>query len=178
MLSPRRRLSYAWLTLLIAVAFLLGYQVAVAPVLENSEQEPLVDIWFIGHFVYGVILAGCWQRITKEPEPAPWRGTWWFYFAVVSMFVWEGAELQMELGHWGIGPQKWMDGIETISNRYLIDPVVGFIGMMACRRWPKMWLPTFAFGIFFEIVQVSAPTSMSIQHWLLASVGTFISSAF
>jgi len=166
----RRWLITAWIVLLFSTAWLLAYQVVSAPILAASGKESLVDLWFVGHFAYGVILAGCWVRIAGERIEDPWAPSAWFYLAVVSMFVWEGIELQMELGHFGLGPKAWMDGIEPISNRFFVDPIVGLVGMAACRRWPRIWLPTFAFGLLFEAAQVTSPTSMSIQEWLIASI--------
>lgn len=172
------RLAAAWIVLVVGVAFLLGYQVGSAPTLADNDKESLVDLWFVGHFVYGVILAGCWWRIVREKADGPWLTSHWFFLAVTSMFVWEALELQMELGHFGPSPKVWMDGVEPIANRFLLDPLVGFVGMMACRRWPRMWSYTFAFGLLFEAVQVASPTSMYIQQQLVAAVSTGTTWAF
>jgi hypothetical protein len=152
---------------------LFAWQLVMAPG-QNffGDKAALIDIWFIGHFVYGVILAGCWRALMREVPGRPWFASDWFLLVMASICIWEAIELPMELGYLGDGARRWMAGVEPPLNRYLIDPIVAVAGALICRRYPKIWLPTFVFGLIFEAAHIASPTAMSIQEWLLAALFT------
>lgn len=150
--------------------FLLAPHQPIIPDLFDTKTTALVDLWVVGHLVFGIILAGGFQRLLRERHPPPWQSSW--LLAVLSgVFVWEAVELAGELGFCGEWAQRWLAGIEFWFNRYLIDPAVALLGCWLWRRFPACFWPVVAFGLVFEAANLLAPTALTIQEWL---VGLFI----
>lgn len=84
------------------------------------------------------------------------------------MCIWEGLELAMELGQFGERVAFWKSGIEYWTNRLVADPFFGVVGCFICHRWPRVFWPALVLSLIWEAVQVSSPTSMSIQEWLFS----------
>lgn len=148
-----------YLTLVLGMLVLLAWQLHEAPDASFfGDKARLIDIWVPGHFVFGIILMGCWERLIQQRR---------LFMVIASICVWEVVEFQMEIGLMGPEPEHWMAGIEPPVNRYLIDPFMGVWGAVTCRRFPKIWLPNFVVGLVFEAANVASPTCMTIQQALL-----------
>ena len=88
------------------------------------------------------------------------------------MCAWEVLELPTELGLLGQRLAHWMAGIESPMNRFAVDPLVGILGVLTCRRFPRIWFPCLTLGLLFEAAHIAAPTAMTIQESLLAFFST------
>lgn len=148
-----------YIALVLGMLVLLTWQLHEAPDASSfGHKARLIDIWILGHFLFGIILMGFWKRLTHQHR---------FLMVVASICVWEAIELTMEIGLFGSGPEDWMAGVEPPMNRYLIDPLIGILGAVTCHLFPKIWLPSFIIGLVFEIANVASPTAMTIQQTLL-----------
>ncbi len=133
------------------------------PYLIGDRTNSMFDIWCLGHFMFGVIVTGLLKHIkairTSQGSLLNW--------VLGVLIVWEASELSIEMGSLGDGVQAWKHGFEHWSNRFVADPLIGLLGFAVYRRWPKIFFPVLVFGIVWEIAQISQPTSITIQDWLI-----------
>lgn len=154
----------AYLALALGMLVLLAWQLHEAPDASSfGHKARLIDIWVPAHFLFGIILMGCWKRLVQQYQ---------LLAVVATICVWETLEFSMEIGLFGPEPRDWMAGVEPPMNRYLIDPLVGILGAITCRRFPKLWLPGLVIGFAFEAANIVSPTSMTIQQALLDFLST------
>lgn len=171
--SPPWAFVYCMLVILMAVAAIVQIRLVPAgliPGLFGDKTSSMFDLWFIGHFMFGVILAGGWQRITCESISDRWWTQKWFLLVTISIVAWELSELLMELGYFGASVVYWKAGVEHWSNRFIADVLMGIVGTWAYRKMPTIFWPVVLLGIIWETIHVLSPTAMSVQERLLQLV--------
>ncbi len=162
---------YVLLVTVMVVAAIIQAQTApttLTPHLFGDKTSSMFDLWFIGHFMFGVILAGGWQRITREQSASRWWTQRWFLLLATSVVLWEVSELLMELGYFGSSIAHWKAGVEHWSNRYIADVGMAVVGSQIYRKWPAIFWPVVLLGVLWEVIHVLSPTAMTLQETVLS----------
>lgn len=131
----------------------------------GDRTNSVVDFWSMAHFINGAIcglLFGVFffKSSTKNL----------LFLALAIAFVWEGAELTMELGYLGEETSAWKRGIEHWINRFFCDPMLYIWGAFIVRNVKnKLLLMIVASMISLAWLQANteAKNSMHIQEKIL-----------
>ena len=161
--------------LAIAMTFLFLTQLILTNGKNSAgSKDHLIDIWCATHFLWGAVLAGFWHGVTGETFKRRWKTSRWLAMTVTCICAWEMVEFPMEIGVFGPAIKQWMDGVEPLPNRFLVDPVFTFLGAMACRQDRRIYKPALVLTATWATFNLLAPTAMSVQGQIL----TFVSSVF
>ena len=133
------------------------------PLLIGDKAEAAFDLWSIQHFCAGILLGSVILR--SMPRPILPREF------ILSIFLfalfWEAAELAMETGLFGMLIADWKGGFEHWSNRFFGDPFMVIGGSLISIRISYAWKIVLVPASIWLLLNVFAPTAMSIQNFLI-----------
>jgi hypothetical protein len=128
----------------------------------------MFDLWSLQHFCGGVLIGSLLLR-------TPLASLGGRSFLLVSLLValsWEAAELAMEAGWFGREISTWKDGYEHWGNRLIGDPLMVTTGSMLGRRTSLAWKIVVVPAAVWLVLNVTSPSSMSIQRELFGTTST------
>ena len=147
--------------LAIAALHVAAAGAAGFPALIGDRTVALFDLWSAQHFCAGILAGAVVCRVSPSLDPLRFA-----LLAVCLALAWEAAELAMEAGWLGPAVSAWKDGFEHWGNRFVGDPLMVLSGALVARRFGRAWMIVLAPAGLWLAVNVTAPSSMSIQRLL------------
>lgn len=149
----------------LAIANVTASGRADLPLLFGDRRDAMFDLWSLQHFCGGVLIGSILMRTSLAS-----LGT--VSFLLLSLLValsWEAAELAMEAGWFGQAVSDWKDGYEHWGNRLIGDPLMVTTGCLLGRRTALAWKIVVVPAALWLVLNVTSPSSMSIQRELFGT---------
>jgi len=146
--------------LALSFSAIVSHQLLFLPSLPifGHKSVSVFDLWSIQHFLVGIGVGRLFVRLIAPLANAHNQSRYTELYAlsaVVSfVYIWEWLETCLENGLVGGAVANWFHGQEWMLNRWLMDPLLVFVGYFIGRKCTRVVWPSRVFVVSFLIVFV------------------------